>query len=173
MRKTKVVTIPGAPSEELGSRDNGKLYLVTEMPASQSEKWAARAITALSNAGFEVPEETASLGMAAVAIVGIRALARVSFHEAEPLMDEMMMCVQAIPDPARPAIVRALVENDVEEVKTRLLLRSEVLELHTGFSLAGTLLRVLAEREAQMTAAENLSSTSTSPTSSASSSPIN
>lgn len=136
VRKTKIVTI------DLPGRDRWKQFLITEMPASRAEKWAARAFLALAHAGVELPDEVRSAGMAALAVVGLRALAGVSFAEAEPLMDEMMECVQAhaLPEaegaPAKPlAMPRSLVENDIEEVATRALLKAEVFEVHTGFSM--------------------------------------
>ena len=132
MRKTKTVTV------NIKGRDEGKQFLLTEMPASRIEKWAARALLAVAHSGVEVPEEVTGAGMAALAVVGLRALSGVSFAEAEPLLDEMMGCVQIIPDPAHPAIVRRLSpdESDIEEVMTYAFLRGEVFELHTGFSIA-------------------------------------
>ena len=53
MRKTKLITI------ESDNRDNGKSYLITEMSASQVEKWAAKAFFALAKSGFEIPDEQA------------------------------------------------------------------------------------------------------------------
>lgn len=134
MRKTKEVTITTE------GRDKGKTFVITEMPASRAEKWATRAFLALGRAGIEVPEELQGAGMAAIAIVGIRALARLSFADAEPLLDDMMACVQI----KMPAITRALIDDgseseDIEEATTRLLLRSEVFELHTGFSVAAVI----------------------------------
>jgi len=137
-RKTKVVTITAE------GRDRGKQFLITEMPASRAEKWAFRAFFALGRAGIQVPEEMAGMGMSVIAVIGIRALAMLRFEDAEPLMDEMMGCVQFMPDPARPAIVRQLIEDDVEEATTLLLLRSEVIELHTGFSIADAVLNSMA-----------------------------
>src|SRR5690348_17281961 len=118
MRKTKIVVIdrPG--------RDLHKNFLLTEMPASQAEKWAMRAFLAMAHAGIELPEEIQGAGMAGLALIGLRTLGRVSWVEAEPLMDEMMGCVQFIPDPAKPAFSRALIEDDIEEPQTRLQLRS-------------------------------------------------
>lgn len=142
-RKTKIVTVTA------DGRDRGKQFLITEMPASQAEKWAFRAFFALGRAGIQVPDEMAGLGMAAIAVVGIRALAMLRFEDAEPLMDEMMNCVQAMPDPARPQIVRPLIEDDVEEPATRLFLRSEVLELHTGFSIADAVMSSMASMPSQ------------------------
>src|SRR6266702_1240453 len=132
-RKTKHVTI------HLEGRDKGKQFFITELPASKAEKWAAKAFLALAHAGVEIPDEIRGAGMAALAVVGLNALGRVSFEEAEPLLDEMMSCVQAVPDPKRPTIIRELVEDDIEEVATRIFLRGETFEVHTGFSIAGTI----------------------------------
>jgi hypothetical protein len=117
-------------------RDKGKTFVLTEMPASQAEKWAMRLLLALTRAakdgaGIEIPDNLIEQGMAGVAQLGVKALAGVSFAEAEFLMDEMFRCVQI----RQPAIVRALVEDDIEEVRTRFKLRVELIALHTGFSL--------------------------------------
>ena len=37
-------------------RDNGKVFVLTEMPASRAESWAMRALLALMAGGVEVPE---------------------------------------------------------------------------------------------------------------------
>ncbi len=103
------------------------------MPASQAEKWAAKAFLALAKSGVEIPEDIASAGLAGVASMGLKALAGMTFADAEPLMDEMFACVQIIPDPARPEVVRALIEDDIEEIATRLRLRKDIFALHTDF----------------------------------------
>jgi len=127
MRKSKIVHI----GDE--NRDKGRNYLITELPASQSEKWAARAFLALARSGVEIPPELASAGMAGIKLAGIRALSMLSFAEAEPLMDEMMNCVRIIPDMRIPEMTRPLQEEDIEEVSTRIKLRQEVIALHTDF----------------------------------------
>ncbi len=132
-RKTKIVTIQNE------GRDKGKKFHITEMSAVRAEKWAARAFLALAHAGVEIPEEVKGAGMAAIAVIGLRALGNVSFSEAEPLLDEMMSCVQYMPDPKYPINLRSLIEDDIEEVITLAMLRSEVFELHTGFSLANAI----------------------------------
>ena len=38
-----------------------------------------------------------------------------------------------MPDPSKPHVVRNLIEEDIEEITTRLKLRGEVWKLHTGF----------------------------------------
>jgi len=132
-RKTEIVTIPG--DSEI-NRDAGKHFLITEMPASQAEKWAARALLALVNAGFEIDDDMRQLGMAAMAAHGIRALGSIAWHDAEPLLDEMMACVHYMPQINTPDVHTPLVEHDIEEVSTRIFLRDKVFNLHVGFSPA-------------------------------------
>jgi hypothetical protein len=132
MRKTEIVTIA------FEGRDKGKQFLLTEKPAMRAEKWALRAILVLSHAGADLPEGASSGGMAAFAHEGLKALNRLKFDEAEPLLDEMWECVQVIPDPKNPQIVRPLMlhgveGDDIEEVTTILLLRERVFNLHTAF----------------------------------------
>jgi hypothetical protein len=129
MRKEVVVVISAE------GRDKGKTFLLTEMPASQGERWAMRALLALARSGVEVPDDISNAGMAGIAALGLKAFMAVRFDEIEPLLVEMMECIQSLPDPANRDIRRRLVETDIEEIATRLKLRAEVLSLHTGFSL--------------------------------------
>lgn len=114
-------------------RDQGKTYLLTEMAATKAELWATRAFLAMSRGGVEIPDEIAATGMAGVARVGLGLLSKLPFDEAKPLMEEMMKCVRIVPDENKPDFSRPLVENDIEEIKTRLKLRVEVFKLHTDF----------------------------------------
>jgi hypothetical protein len=88
-------------------------------------------------------------GFASIALAGLQALNKLKFEEAEPLLDEMLSCVQFIPDPSKidqftgkPLARPVDWENDVEEVATIVQLRSEVVEVHTGFSVAAFLSRL-------------------------------
>ncbi|HEX7687348.1 MAG TPA: hypothetical protein VF453_06565 [Burkholderiaceae bacterium] len=116
-------------------RDKGKVFKLTEMPAAQAERWAIRAFLALANAGVDLPEDVATSGMAGIAVVGIRALGKLKWADAEPLLDEMMLCVSACPQPDNRTVVTGLFPDSIEEISTRLRLRKEVFLLHTGFSL--------------------------------------
>jgi hypothetical protein len=118
-------------------RDKGKAFLLTEMPASKSERWAIRALLAMAKSGIDLPEGAEHMGFAGIARLGLGLLLKVPYEMAEPLLDEMMECVQAIPTPSRPDIVRYLIEDDIEEIKTRFKLRKEVFELHANFSSTG------------------------------------
>lgn len=153
-RKTKTLRIPADPP----SRDAGKTFLITEMPAAHCEKWAMRALMAVANSGLDIPPDVMRMGMGALVAVGFKGLLTMAFAEAEPLLDEMMACVEFVPDPKNPSVVRPVDDEDIEEVKTRLLLRSEVFELHTDFSPAAFLSKL-------GTAANKTPDTSDSPTS--------
>jgi len=134
-RKTKSIVI------ESDGRDKGKMFILCEMPPSQAEKWAFRALLALAKSGVEVPDDIANAGLAGIAALGIKAFSGLSFEDAEPLMDEMFAMVAVVPDPTRPAIKRGfggvgpMIEDDIEEIWTRLLLRKELFQLHTNFSI--------------------------------------
>jgi hypothetical protein len=134
-RKTRTIVI------ESEGRDQGKMFTITEMSPSQSEKWAFRALLALAKSGVEVPDDIATSGLAGVAALGIKAFSGLRFEDAEPLLDEMFAMVSFIPDASRPAVKRGfggvgpLIDDDIEEIKTRLTLRKELFALHTDFSM--------------------------------------
>lgn len=126
-RKTANVTIQDE------GRDRGKVFVLTELPASKSESWAYRALLALIAGGVEVPSGFERMGMAGMAEMGIRALSSLKWEVAEPLLAEMWECVQIMPDPAKPQLIRNLIEEDIEEIATRIKLRAEVWALHADF----------------------------------------
>lgn len=118
------------------NRDTGKLFRITEMPATEAEWWAIRAGLAMAKNGVEVPDNMSDMGMHEMARIGVGMLAKIDPMDAKPLLDELMKCVKIIPDPSNRNVVRALVDSDIEEVSTRLKLRAEVFKLHVGFSQA-------------------------------------
>jgi hypothetical protein len=127
MRKTSTYT------ETAENRDKGKVFKIEEMSADAAEQWALRAFFAIMNAGIEIPDGIADMGFAGIATAGLKALGAVPYEVAKPLLDEMMDCVQIIPDPAKPNVARALFPGDIEEVATRLKLRKAVFDLHIAF----------------------------------------
>ena len=148
-RKKEIVTVPAWPD----NRDAGSQFLITEMPAAKAEKWALRAVLIVENSGQVIPQNVKSLGMVGVAILGLNVFlqGRIDPKKLEPLMDEMFTCVKKIRDPrARDSTTGEVVatdivsDDDIQEVKTRLWLRSEVLRLHTGFSPAEALLNLIS-----------------------------
>lgn len=132
----------GKPHPEVGkpigekSRDIGKTYHITEMPATKAEKWAMRALLAAGRSGVELPDVGNATGMAVIAILGIQAIMRIHFEDIEPLLDEMMECVKF---KASGGAIRDLIEDDIEEVRTYIWLRQKIIELHVGFSIGESL----------------------------------
>ncbi|KKI41933.1 hypothetical protein I6H07_14980 [Hafnia alvei] len=114
-------------------RDQGKVFFIREMAASQAEWWAIRAGLAMAKNGVNLPDNFSDMGMAGMAKVGLEMVAQISPDEARPLLDELMKCIQFVPDPTNQNIKRALIDDDTEEVVTRLKLRSEVFKLHVDF----------------------------------------
>ena len=128
-------------------RDKGKIFIITEMPASQAEKWAMRALLGMSSNGVDIPDEAIFMGMASLVSLGLNMLGKLPYAEAIVLFDEMMACVQIQPNPKQPEIVRALVEDDIEEIKTRLKLRAAVINLHVDFFKAVGLLTTASDTQ--------------------------
>lgn len=136
-RKTIDYTVPGVRGSDIGTRDNGKTFRITEMPAAQAFRWTTRLLLAASAGGLDLPPGTLEAGPAGLAAVGIQALGHVSYDLAAPLLDEMLTCVQYVPEAAGVAPQRLMGGEacQVEEIKTFAILHAKVFELHTGFSL--------------------------------------
>lgn len=139
-RKVELVAVP----EEWGVRDAGKVFQITEAPAAQAEKWAWKVIIALKGTSAQIPEGIAPLGMIAVAVRGLNSFlaADIDFVKIEPLLDELMGCVRIVRNPkaidpatGKPLATPMVSDDDIEEARTIAWLRSEVLRVHTNFSL--------------------------------------
>lgn len=110
-------------------RDSGKQFSLTEWPASKTEQWILRAVFGLGKAGVEIPQEILQLGAAPTAyFIGMNAI-KLPSRLGIRLANELMECVQKVEE----KITRSLVENDIEDVSTRLKLKMEVLKLTFGF----------------------------------------
>lgn len=160
MRKCKVVSVPGTRSEQPGERDNGKKFFVREMASRPAEKWAARAFLALAHSQVDLPAYIGrDIRRARGSMAEIASLARVvghlSFPELDPLIDEMMGCVRFVVDESLAVSTdgaqgtRAIHDagddnDDIQEVATRHLLRSEAVDIHVGFSLPAAVLNLIA-----------------------------
>jgi hypothetical protein len=123
-------------TEEGKGRDKGKVFFIREMAASKAEWWAIRAGLAMAKNGVNLPDNFSDLGMAGMAKVGLEMVAKIEPEEARPLLDELMGCVEYVPNPDDRSVKRPIMEDAIEEVATRLKLRSEVLKLHVDFFTA-------------------------------------
>jgi hypothetical protein len=120
------------------------------MSAFAAEKWAAKALLALMKSGVEIPDDVANSGTAGLASIAMAAFGNVPPDSLIALLDEMMDCVQCVPDPRNPR-PRKLVEEDIEEVTTIFEIRKRLLDLHLGFSLAAKLSKSPASAAAEPT----------------------
>jgi hypothetical protein len=129
-RRTEHLTITAE------GRDKGKVFILTEMPADQAERWAIRALLALTKSGVELPDDALTAGMAGLAAVGVRALAGLNYDDAGPLLDEMLTCAKLEHSPGQPPLPLTVGGVcQVEEVSTFWKIRMALLTLHTGFSM--------------------------------------
>jgi hypothetical protein len=152
MRKDKIVVI----TDE--GRDKGKTFVIKEMPASQAEWWAIRVFQAVTRAGIDIPDNISGAGMAGIAMMGIRGFANLPPPDLKDLLDEMFSCIFVQRD-NNPNILQKPMEEDIEEIRTRLKLREEWFELHTGFSLAAARMQSTSPAA---TTESNISNTQTS-----------
>ena len=135
MRKTRLVEI-----EDSKSRDFNKAFLITEMSAFAAERWAIRAGFAMMNSGADFSElDGQPMTIAMFAKLGLAALSKIKYELAEPLLDELMGCVEIIPDPQQIKIHRPLIKEDIEEVTTLFKLKKEVWSLHVDFFIPADL----------------------------------
>lgn len=118
---------------ETAGRDAGKVFYIREMSAAQAEWWAIRAGMAMARSGVDLPDNFADMGIAAMAGTGLKMVSQIPPAEAKPLLDELMDCVQCVPDASNQNIKRRLIDDDIEEIATRLKLRAEVFKLHVDF----------------------------------------
>lgn len=126
--KSKTITIEGG-------RDNGKKFIIHEMPAAKVDEWAMRALMALAGAGVEVPE--ANEGMMGLAKVAFSALGNVPYEKARPLLNELIDCVEYVPSGGTPRPIDLNI-GDIEDFTNIWKLRKEVFNLHIDFLQQGS-----------------------------------
>lgn len=152
MRKREIVKVPDGYGRD---SERGTVFLITEWPAEVAERWAMRALIAYNRGGGQVPVEAISGGMEAIFWLGINTFLRgqMQADEVIPILNELLQCVKIIRDPKAISadsggpVATDLIEgaDDIEEIKTRLWLRSEVLRVHTNFSVADLVSRLISE----------------------------
>lgn len=129
--KTKQITIENG-------RDKGRAFLITEMSAAHADNWAMRALLALANSGVDLDKVNLQQGvnpqqgMIGMVTVTLEALGKVKPEDAIPLLNELLDCVQIIPEGGKPRPLN-MDFNDVEDFTTLWRLRKEVFALHTDF----------------------------------------
>lgn len=146
-RSAKTVEVPSFPNCK--NRDLGKHFLITEWDALTADRWIQRVTYAVVNTGGTLPMDLKSAGWEGILILGINSLLRGDMNPDVmiPLGEELLQCVQIIPDKKFPdkSLRRAELEGDIEEVQTRWWLRDQVVSVHTNFSFAAALSRLVSQ----------------------------
>ena len=117
-------------------RDKGKVFLLEEKPAYQTEWFAYQLFTLILQhnphyANVDI-DKVKALGAAGLIQIGITAIAQIPALEVKPLLDEMLTCVKV----QEKHVARDWTNDDIEEVLTFKDLREAIIELHLGFSNA-------------------------------------
>lgn len=119
-----------------GGRDDGKVFVITEMPADQAEWFAWNLFLAATNEGFDISPEVMASGWSGLAKAGLSMLFKIPASKLRPLLDEMMQCAKFIPDPNKQNVSRPIDPDDIEDPSTYFKLRAEIFKLHTAFLTA-------------------------------------
>lgn len=128
--------INGAPS-----RDNGGVFVLTEMAAEPAADWFMQAMQFLVRSGMDVPPHIFEAGPAGFFAIGIgtalAGLSKAPWHEVKPLLGELLACVTSYQPPGGEVALRGwgLIRTQVQEPTTIFLLYEEVVSLSLGFSI--------------------------------------
>lgn len=134
-RRTETITISGEP----GNRDNGKVFVITEMDAMTGERWAGRITELVLASGVELPkdsgekptEKDGAAGLAQLVSIGVPLLR--ALHD--PDIDKATWaCIKYQHAPNHP--LQAIMPGEacqIEEISTVTELRMAVMRMHTGF----------------------------------------
>lgn len=114
-------------------RDKGKTFVITEMSARDAHRWATKALFAVMNAGVELADESLSMGMAGLMMAGMGSITKIPHAIAEPLLEELLGCVQI----KQELTTRDLFDGDIEEAVTYFDLQRVVLTMHIQPFISG------------------------------------
>ena len=147
-RKTKTLVIESG-------RDQGKSFLITEMPVTRADKWANKALCNLLKAGIDPKAVNVNLlintidpnqevkidrmgGMLELATLLGRAVGGIPYETLQDLKDELIdECVQIIPSGGSPRQFLSI-DDELESLFTLESLRKEALLIHIDFLADGS-----------------------------------
>lgn len=114
---------------EAEGRDKGKVFVLTEMPATLGKPWLMKVTMLLGIQGVDVKGLGKSGGAAAIAMV-----------MDDPLLSGWRDCVKYLhaADQLPQKVFWDLPTCQIEEIETVTYLQAKVLELHMGFTQPGS-----------------------------------
>lgn len=122
-------------------RDFGKTFCITEMTAFYAESFAIRAGLALLKNNPSLKDDfmekvkDGTVTFEEISTWGLGLFSAVDYYDLEPLLKDLLKCVQIIVD-KKSMIMRHLEDEDIEELSTIIELRKRALGLHINFSTA-------------------------------------
>lgn len=122
-------------------RDFGKTFCITEMAAFDAESFAIRAGLAILKSNPSLPPNMIeritdkTITFEEISTWGLGLFSAVDYYDLEPLLKDLLKCVQIIVD-KKSMIMRHLEDEDIEELSTIIELRKRALGLHINFSTA-------------------------------------
>lgn len=152
-RKKEMIEVPDA-SYGRDYAPKRKTFLITEWPAERFLKWLIKAGLAYNRDAGEMPLTNAfGAGVEGIIFLFAQTMLRGKMREEEvsPVLDELLDCVQIVRDPSAndiatgmPVAFKLMPNEDIEEIKTAAWLRSEVLRVHTNFSVLAMLSKLIS-----------------------------
>ena len=109
-------------------RDAGKVFKITEMPATQAERWATRALGILGKSGMSI----SVLGTMEFGEI-LQEVLRADSKDIEPMMDELLACASYENNGTMVKMQGNMIDSVIEEVTTIMKLKMEALKLILGF----------------------------------------
>ncbi len=130
---------------EITLQDRGKdiVFVIKEMPALQLEKWLMKALLALCGSrNFEAQSTSKGHTKTTKELLDslfegrfLEVFCNTECSEIEPLLDELLTCVQRRVDNGLMQVNSNTIESYIEDVRTLFNLRMEVLKLNLDFLL--------------------------------------
>lgn len=162
-RKTKIVAAPHFENCEDRDHKAKRQYLITEWSAAKADRWIQEVMLTANKGGGSLPIDMRGIGWEGIAVMGINTFLRGNIDKAEmiELGEQLLECVQIVRDPAHPTTSAGPLvgDDDIEEVATRWWLRDQVVSVHTNFSPAAALSKLISS----ILTPQSSSSTPTSP----------
>jgi hypothetical protein len=120
------------------NRDKGKTFIITAMSAYDTEIISLKIFFLLMNTGVKLPDGVEEMGFSEIASLGLDAFSKLEFEKTRPILEEMWdKCLMFKPSEGAPERPLTYDQSDIQEVKTRIKLRMEIIKLHKDFYTAG------------------------------------
>lgn len=125
MLKTKTVKINS------NDRDNGMVFLITELPLIQADDLMMRYARACSIAGFDFYALDRNVGAEGLKFINAKISSSISIEDQKEINAILDGCIKVVPSGGEAR--EFVMGSDIQELKTLHMLRHEALYIHTDF----------------------------------------